>query len=180
MRSPAASSLSPIRASARLSRALYRRLATTLAAHSAAASHSAERHPDRSATRASVLKVNRVPSRLTVSATPNESASSFPRNQRERIALWATTRGSDPMPKMRRPKYIHPMLGAHATITAPAVTSNENSRLARRVPIRSIKSPPPRTAKIAAKLYMLYIAPIAARSAPSASMSEGPIAPTLS
>jgi hypothetical protein len=73
-----------------------------------------------------------------------------------------------------------PIDGAKATRHAPASAPPRRARLARRVPILSIRKPPSSTAAIAAKLYMLYIVPIAARSAWSASMIDVSIAPTLS
>jgi len=72
------------------------------------------------------------------------------------------------------------MLGAIATIAAPIATSVENKRLARRVPILSMSKPPMKTETIAATLYTVYICPIASRPTPSAVMSVGAIAPTLS
>jgi hypothetical protein len=43
-----------------------------------------------------------------------------------------------------------------------------------------MRIPPARTAKTAAMLYHVYICPIAAGSAPSCSISQRSIAPTLS
>jgi len=102
-----------------------------------------------------MLKLNRVPRRLTVRAIPNDNASSLPLNQRARIALWATTSGSAPAPKTKRPTMSIGTVCAAATMTAPASTRTEKIRLESRVPSRSIRNPPIRRAMIAATLYMV-------------------------
>ena len=53
-----------------------------------------------------LLKAKSDPRRLTVRATPKDSAISLFLNQRASMALWATTRGSAPAPKMNRPRNI--------------------------------------------------------------------------
>ena len=155
-------------------------MATRLATHSPAAIHSAPRNPKRFASNSSVLNENSVPSRLTVSAIPNPSASSLPVNQRAMIALCATIIDSEPTPNTSRPRYITGRLGALATIAAPATTSAEKIMLARRTPARSTSTPPASTAAIAARLYIEYMLPIAARFVWNTWMRVVSIAPTLS
>ena len=94
---------------------------------------------------ASVLKLKSVPRRLTVREMPKDRASSLPLNHLDMKAIWATTSDSDPAPKTSRPaNSIGPDL-ARATISAPRTTSTENSRLARRVPSLSVRTPPKKT-----------------------------------
>ncbi len=127
-----------------------------------------------------LLRAKREPRRLTVRATPKDSASSLFLNQRASMALWATTRGSAPAPKMNRPTNIKGMLLACQTIAAPTKTRAEKMMLALRVPSRSISTPAKRRTKIAATLYIVLNAPTVARLALSPSMSEGAMAAMMS
>ncbi len=82
--------------------------------------------------------------------SPNEKASSLPLNQRARMALCATTSDSLPAPNTSRPIPATVTLGASATMQAPTTMSPENSRLAARVPMRSMSMPPRKTTTMAA------------------------------
>ena len=153
--SPADPSLNFTCSAALRSRKTYTRFATIESAHSPAATHRAARQPvitsalthrlAFSAIQASVLKLNRVPSRMKVSASPKAKASSLPLNHLARMALWQTISDSAPMPKTVRPAIISQKVGATATITAPITISTEKTRLMVRVPKRSIRKPPMRT-----------------------------------
>jgi len=127
-----------------------------------------------------VLKAKSDPIRLTVNVAPNENASSLFRNHRASMALWATMSGSDPAPKMNRPRKKAGMLRACQTITAPARTRMEKRRLAFRVPSLSVSIPPISTARTAATLYMVKKDPTVPRAACNSSTSVGAMAPTMS
>ena len=99
----------------------------------------------------SVLKEKSVPSRLRVREMPKARAISLPLNQRLMMALWATTRLSEPAPKMSRPAKSVVLLGEKATIMAPRVTRTEKRREAFRVPSLSMSTPPMKTVRMAAK-----------------------------
>ncbi len=127
-----------------------------------------------------VLKAKSDPSRLTVSWTPKAMAISLFLNQRASMALWATTKGSDPAPKMNRPRKTSGIERACQTMIAPARTRTENRRLDLRVPSLSMSMPPKRTTRMAAMLYIVFIVPTVARAAFSSPIRDGAIAPMMS
>ena len=101
-------------------------------------------------------------------------------NQRASMALWATTKGSEPAPKMKRPRNISGMLLACQTMTAPTRTREEKMIPALRVPSRSMSTPAKRRTRMAATLYIVLKAPTVARLALRPSMRDGAMAPMMS
>ena len=76
---------------------------------------------------------------------PNAKDSSLPRNHLAMAVVTATMSDSAPRPKTRRPAAITESLPLSAVRAAPAKQSTPKRRVARRVPMRSMMTPPMRT-----------------------------------
>ena len=98
------------------------------------------------------LCASSVPKRAITRLMPKAKLSSFPRNHLARAVVTETISDSAPMPKMKRPLAMTPKRGVAAVRMAPARQMVPNRRVALRVPMRSMITPPMSTVAMGAML----------------------------